>query len=56
MIIVSSFTKSTSIFKKNEATFVLENKQKQTVNLFVTHGHCSTPFGGIVDDLKVIIP
>lgn len=23
------------------------------VNLFVTHGHCSTPFGGVVSDLNV---
>jgi len=35
---------------------VLENKPNQTINMFVTHGHCSTPFAGIVDNLKVIVP
>ena len=44
------------ILKKKESTFLPNKKQDQTVNLFVTHGHCSTPFGGIVDDLKVDVP
>lgn len=26
---------------------------KQTVNMVVSHGHCSTPFGGTVDNLKI---
>lgn len=33
-----------------------ENPKMQTINLFVTHGHCSTPFGGIVEKLEVHIP
>ena len=56
MIVVSGYAKSTTVFQKNKAVLVLENKQNQTVNLFVTHGHCSTPFGGIVDDLIVSVP
>lgn len=28
----------------------------QTVNLFVTHGHCSLPFAGKVNDIKVDAP
>ena len=33
-----------------------EDKSKQTVNLFVTHGHCSTTFTGTVDNLEVYAP
>jgi hypothetical protein len=51
LVVASGYTKSNSVNKKNEA--VLENKQKQTINLFVTHGHCSTPFMGDVNDLIV---
>lgn len=56
MIVASSYTNSTSVFEQNEAVSVLENKQNQTINLFVTHGHCSTPFAGIVDDLILNVP
>ena len=55
MIVASGFTKDTSVCQKNETVLVLENKQNQTINLFVTHGHCSTPFAGIVDDVKVSV-
>ncbi|MDX8552065.1 YceI family protein [Tenacibaculum sp. 1B UA] len=57
IVLVSGFAKSTSTVTpkeiKKEVAEVVENK---TINMFVTHGHCSTPFGGIVDDLKVDIP
>ena len=54
IIVVSGFVKSTpSCEKKVATTAVKENKQNQTINMFVTHGHCSTPFGGIVNNLKV---
>lgn len=56
IIVASGYTNSTSIFKKNKAVHAIESKQNQTINLFVTHGHCSTPFAGIVDDLNVSVP
>ncbi|WP_299247410.1 YceI family protein [uncultured Lacinutrix sp.] len=56
IIVASGFTISPSVFKNNETVMVVENKQKQTLNLFVTHGHCSTPFTGVVDNLKVNAP
>jgi polyisoprenoid-binding protein YceI len=27
---------------------------KQQVNLVVSHGHCSTPFGGVIDSMNVV--
>ncbi|WP_167455891.1 YceI family protein [Tenacibaculum singaporense] len=57
IVLVSGFTKSTSTaITKEEKKEVTETVKNQTINMFVTHGHCSTPFGGIVDDLKVEIP
>jgi polyisoprenoid-binding protein YceI len=56
IIVASGYTKSTSVFQKSDVALVFENEQNQTINLFVTHGHCSTPFGGIVDDLEVSVP
>ncbi len=56
VIIVSGYTKTADTDKKNETTAKLYNKQHSTINMFVTHGHCSTPFTGVVDDLKVDYP
>lgn len=56
IVFASSYAKSASVFDKNETINVLEDEQNQTINLVVTHGHCSIPFGGIVDDLEVNIP
>jgi polyisoprenoid-binding protein YceI len=56
MIVVSGFTVSNLAISNNKGVEALENEPKQTINLFVTHGHCSTPFAGIVDDLKVVAP
>ena len=53
VITVSGYTKSSLNYKNNEAPKVIEAKDNQTINLFVTHGHCSTPFGGLVDNLKI---
>jgi polyisoprenoid-binding protein YceI len=52
-IVASGYTKSTSSSEKNSITTTIKNKEKKTANLFVTHGHCSTPFSGIVKDLKL---
>ncbi|MFT7901305.1 YceI family protein [Tenacibaculum ascidiaceicola] len=56
IVLVSGFAKSTSTVTLKEEKKVIETVKNQTINMFVTHGHCSTPFGGIVDDLKVDIP
>lgn len=56
IIVASGYTNSTSDFQKKETVHELENKQNQTINLFVTHGHCSTPFAGVVHNLKVNVP
>lgn len=56
ILISSSYAKSTSVIPSSEIDSVVENKKNQTVNLFVTHGHCSTPFGGIVEHLNVDVP
>ncbi|TYA56022.1 YceI family protein [Formosa maritima] len=53
IIVVSGYTKSTSVLPKNETVLLKVTNQIQTINLFVTHGHCSTPFRGIVENLKV---
>lgn len=53
IVVASGFTLCTSTSQKDEGSPVPENKQNQMINLFVTHGHCSTPFSGIVENLKV---
>lgn len=60
--IVSAFRGVTPSYKKlhvaaeKEKCSIQPFKQKQSINMFVTHGHCSTPFAGIVDSLLVNIP
>ena len=56
VIVVSGYTKSESNTEQKEAVATVIEKHNQTINLFVTHGHCSTPFAGVVNDLKVDIP
>lgn len=56
VIVVSGYTNSPLVLEKNDAGVLSKNTDIQTVNLFVTHGHCSTPFGGIVTKLDVNIP
>jgi polyisoprenoid-binding protein YceI len=56
VIVVSGFAASTSSSpscKKAEVTPVNEVTQKQTMNMFVSHGHCSLPFAGTVENFKV---
>ena len=53
LIMVSSFTTDIPNCEKSEET-TEKNEQKQMVNMFVTHGHCSTPFAGTVHNLKVV--
>lgn len=56
IVVASGYSKSTLSFQNSENANGFENEQKQTVNMFVTHGHCSTPFSGIVEGLKVNAP
>ena len=59
IVLTSAYTKSTPTLQKTKDSSVTEsnpeekNGELQTVNLFVTHGHCSTPFSGKVNDLKI---
>lgn len=53
IVLASSYTNKSSVFEKNETVHTGETEKHQTVNMFVTHGHCSTPFSGIVENLKV---
>ncbi len=56
VIVVSGYTKTTSVNKKTEKVSTLESEVNKTMSFFVTHGHCSTPFAGMVNDLKVDYP
>ncbi|WP_298422140.1 YceI family protein [uncultured Kordia sp.] len=61
-LVISGYTKNETNSKSNDVVHtnktidVIKGKQHQTMNLFVTHGHCSTPFAGTVNDLKLEIP
>ncbi|MFK8045034.1 MAG: YceI family protein [Crocinitomicaceae bacterium] len=45
---------SFSLKQKSEQATQEPNPQNQMVNFFVTHGHCSTPFSGKVQNLVLI--
>lgn len=51
---VYAFRTNNTVSPIKQNGWLKELAETQTVNLFVTHGHCSLPFGGIVNDLKVI--
>ena len=53
-VIASGYTLNNSFCENSEALSALE-EENQTINLFVTHGHCSTPFAGTVENLKVSV-
>jgi hypothetical protein len=50
VVVVSGFANRTELCEKSEFT---KTEKKQTINMFVSHGHCSTPFAGTVKDLKL---
>lgn len=52
VFMVSGYTEVPLVDKKIETV----KAANQTINMFVTHGHCSTPFAGKVNDLKVEYP
>ncbi|MFK8038538.1 MAG: YceI family protein [Crocinitomicaceae bacterium] len=53
LVVASGFIVSFAIIQKTDEVIPVANYQKQMVNLFVTHGHCSTPFSGNVENLKL---
>ncbi|WP_428741461.1 YceI family protein [Tenacibaculum sp.] len=56
VVLISGYATKTSVPTIKEKAETVKTVENKTINMFVTHGHCSTPFGGIVDDLKVDIP
>ena len=54
IVVASGFTTDKASCQKFETLLVQKRNQPQTINMFVTHGHCSTPFAGIVENLKVV--
>ena len=54
IIFASGFTKDSFVSQKTE--IAIKEVLPQSINMFVTHGHCSTPFAGNVNDLKVVVP
>ncbi len=56
IIATSGYASSVSKGQRTEAHVITELYKNQTINLFVTHGHGSTPFAGKVEGLQVIIP
>lgn len=53
---VTAFTKSKETTSAKEPNKVLLIKNNQPINLFVSHGHCNTPYGGVVDNLLITAP
>lgn len=51
--VVSGFSKKETSSTEKEMISVNKETEQQTINMFVTHGHCSTPFSGVVKDLKL---
>jgi polyisoprenoid-binding protein YceI len=54
IVFASGFITSLAPCQDTNVVSVQPNDENQTINMFVTHGHCSTPFSGIVENLKVI--
>lgn len=45
-----------NVLSSKNPNLISAKAEKQTINMFVTHGHCSTPFGATVSDLKITAP
>lgn len=55
IIIVACSSTNTNSINQNDEVGVLEDKPKQSINMFVSHGHCSLPFTGKVDNLDIVL-
>jgi hypothetical protein len=47
LALASTFTHNASPCQGTYPKTVLINKQNQTINLYLSHGQCSTPYGGV---------
>ena len=56
VLVVSGYVHKTSDFSENKTKSILETIDSKNINFFVTHGHCSTPFTGVLEDLKIDMP
>jgi polyisoprenoid-binding protein YceI len=54
IIVFSAFANRSSIEPELQKEVEETSTEQQMVNLFVTHGHCSSPFSGKVENLEVI--
>lgn len=54
IVVVSGFANSNSI-TQSKVVDEVQCKQKSMANLFVTHGHCSTPFSGEITNAEVAV-
>ena len=54
LVVASGLIISFALVQETESVSQVVSKEAQSVNLFVTHGHCSTPFTGKVNNLKII--
>lgn len=52
----TAFSGKTTSKQETDVFALSEAHESQTINLFVTHGHCSTPFAGQIENLKLIAP
>lgn len=52
-LVITGFTRCTPSEAKAQEITDKELINPQMVNMFVTHGHCSTPFAGRVNNLKI---
>jgi polyisoprenoid-binding protein YceI len=50
----SGLTQCVSTCQKTQVKSALKVKQNPNINMSVSHGHCSLPFAGIVDNLNII--
>ncbi|OIQ26998.1 MAG: hypothetical protein BM564_13545 [Bacteroidetes bacterium MedPE-SWsnd-G2] len=56
MLVISGYVRTDTIEAPKPNHEPTEKPSVQNVNFFVTHGHCSTPFSGQVENLKLKAP
>ncbi len=56
LIVASAFTKGKTNSIECSPSMEAEKPRSQMANMFVTHGHCSLPFSGMVENFDFNIP